>query len=95
MRIEDASGKIYIDQTGHFPVTSTWGNKYILVAYNYDSSTILAEPLKTRIGPALLAAYIKIRSLLEQRGLKPKIHYLDNECPNILKWCMISKDEEY
>jgi len=89
------TGKIYTDQTGCFPVTSTRGNKYILVVYDYDSKTILAEPLETRTGPDLLAAYIKIQSLLEQRGLKPKIHYLDNECPNILNQFMISKDEEY
>jgi len=95
MRIEDATGKIYTDQTGRFIVASTRGNKYILVAYDYDSNTILTEPLKIRTGPDLLAAYIKIQSLLEQRGLKLKIRYLDNECPNILKRFMISKDEEY
>ena len=71
MRIEDVTGKIYTDQTGRFPVTSTRGNKYILVAYDYNSNIIHAEPLKTRTGPDLLAAYIKIQSLLEQRGLKP------------------------
>jgi len=85
MRFEDATGKIYTDQTGRFPVTSTRGNKYILFMYNYDSNTILAKPLKTRTGSDLLAAYIKIQSLLEQRGLKPKIHYLDSEYPIILK----------
>jgi len=60
MRNEDAVGKIYTDQTGRFLVKHTRGNKYILVAYNYDSNTILAEPLKTRTGPDLLAAYTKI-----------------------------------
>ena len=95
MRIEDATGKFYTYQTGRFPVTFTRGNKYILVAYDYDSNTILAKPLKTWTGPDLLAAYINIQKLLEQRGLKPQIHYLNNECSNILKKFMIPKDEEY
>ena len=94
MRIEDATGKIYTDQIDRFPVTSTRGNKYILVAYDSDSNTVNAEPLKIRTGPDLLATYIKVQNLLEQCGLKPKIHYLDNECPNILKQFMHSKDED-
>lgn len=48
MKIEDQIGKIYTDQTGRFPVTSTCGNKYTLVAYDYNSNTINAGPIKTR-----------------------------------------------
>ena len=33
--------------------------------------------------------------MLEQRGLKPRVHFLDNECPNILKAFMHEKDETY
>jgi hypothetical protein len=40
------SGRIYTDQTGCFPVTSSQGNQYILVLYDYDSNAILVEPLK-------------------------------------------------
>ena len=36
----------YIDLTGRFPYKSSRGNEYILIAYNYDGNTILAEPLK-------------------------------------------------
>ena len=46
----DLSGNFFTDQTGRFPVTSSKGNKYILVAYHYDSNTIHDEPLKTRSG---------------------------------------------
>ena len=42
--------KIYTDQMGRFPVTYSKGNKYILVAYHYESDTIHAEPLKKRSG---------------------------------------------
>ena len=38
----DLSGKIYTDQTGRLPVTSSRGFKYIMVAYDHDSNTINA-----------------------------------------------------
>ena len=38
--------KIYIDQIGRFPVTSSRGYKYIMIAYDYDSNNILAETIK-------------------------------------------------
>ena len=81
----DLTGKNYTDQTGRFPVTSRKGNKYILVAYHYDSNTIYAEPLKIRSGLDLTSAYQKIHSLLTNRGLRPHLHILYNECTNVLK----------
>ena len=79
MKIEDATSKIYTDQTGCFPVTSTRGNKYVLVTYNFNSNTMNAEPTKSLTGPDLLKAYKIKKTVLEQRGLKPRIHFLDNE----------------
>ena len=38
--------KIYTDQTGGVPTTSSRGYKYILILYNQDRNSILAEPLK-------------------------------------------------
>ena len=52
----DIYRKKYTDQTGRFPVTSSKGNKYILVAYHYNSNTIHAEPLKIISGLDLTAA---------------------------------------
>ena len=80
----DLSGKIYTDQTGRFPVTSSKVNKYILVAYHFVSNTIHAEPLKTISGLDLTAPYQKFHSLLTNRELRPHLHILDNECPNVL-----------
>ena len=82
------SGKIYTYQTGRFPVTSSKGNKYILVAYHYDSNKIHTEPLKTISGLEITAAYQKIHSLLTNRGLRPHLHILDNEFPNVLNFFM-------
>ena len=46
--IPQEEGKIYTDQTGRFPTTSSRGYKYILVLYDPDISSILAEPLKLK-----------------------------------------------
>ena len=41
------NNKGFFDLTGQFPYTSSRGNSYILVLYDYDSNSILAHPLKT------------------------------------------------
>ena len=40
------NGAFYRDLTSHFPIRSNHGSNYILVLYNYDSNSILVEPLK-------------------------------------------------
>ena len=66
-----------------------------MVAYGHDSNTIHAEPIKNRSAPELLKSYTKIHNLLSERGLAPKIHYLDNECPTVLQKFMTEKDERF
>jgi hypothetical protein len=39
------SGQIYSNQPGQFLVASTSGHQYLMVAYDYDSNAILAEPM--------------------------------------------------
>ena len=85
MKVTELSNKIYTDQTGRFPVTSSRWYKYIMIAYDYDSNNILAEPLKSRTGLNIKTPTKKIRQLLISRGLTPQIHVLDNECSQILK----------
>ena len=87
--------KNYTNQKGRFPITSIKDNKYILVAYHYDSNTIHTEPLKTQTGLELETAYHKLHSLLTNRCLKPSLHILDNECPNLIKTFMIEVNENF
>ena len=54
LQATDLARKIYTDKTGRFPVTSSRGFKYIMLAYDYDSNTIHAEPMKNCSGPELL-----------------------------------------
>ena len=48
LKVAECSSKIYTDQTGRFPITSSCGYKYIMIAYYYNSNNILAEPIKSR-----------------------------------------------
>jgi hypothetical protein len=79
------TGKIYTGQTGRFPGTSSQGNKYVLVLYEYDTDSILMEALHNRTAPEILQAYRKLGKYLHNRGFQPKIHWLDNEASDELK----------
>jgi hypothetical protein len=47
---------VYSDQTGRFPVLSSAGKQYLLIAYNYDSNNILQRPLQSKRAECLTAA---------------------------------------
>ena len=66
-----------------------------MVAYDYDSNTIHAKPTKNRSGQELLKGYTTIHNLLSERGLAPKMHYLDNECPKLLQQFITKKEERF
>jgi hypothetical protein len=83
--IDGATGQIHSDQTGKFIVASSAGHNYILVVYDYDSNAILVEPMRSRTGPCILAAYQAIHTRLVIAGLRPQLQRLDNECSAALK----------
>ena len=87
----EVSGQIHSDQTGKFVVASSSGNNYVLVVYDYDSNAILVEPMRSRTGPCILAAFKVIHARLVAAGLRPQFQRLDNECSAPLKAFM--KDE--
>ena len=58
---------------------------YILVAYNFDSNSIHVKPLKSRHDNDTTKAYKEIYNMLTQQGLKPRLHWLDNEASKALK----------
>jgi hypothetical protein len=87
-KVIEITGQIFSDQTGRFPVTSSRGNKYIMVVYDHDSAAILAEPITDRSERELLRAYSKMHKHLTDRGLKPHLQKLDNECSEALKQYM-------
>jgi hypothetical protein len=87
-KVVTITGQIDSNQTGRFPVTSSKGNKYIMVVYDFDSVAILAEPIKNRTESELLRAYSRMHQYLTDRGLKPQLQKLDNECSTALRQFM-------
>ena len=58
----------------------------MMVAYEQDSNYIIVDPTKSKGGTDLTIAYKVIQKTLKDRGLKPKIHILDNEFYNTLSF---------
>ena len=55
----------------------------------------MAEPIKSRKASELTTVYAKIHKMLTPRGLKPKLHILDNEFSQTIIDFMIGVDEKY
>jgi hypothetical protein len=89
------TGQIYTDQTGRFPVPSSNGNNYLMILYDYDSNSILAEPMRTRTGKSILLAFEKLQTRLTTAGLTPQLHHLDNECSTALKQHLRESDIDF
>ena len=85
LKVTECSRKIYTDQTGRFPITSSRSYKYTMIVYYYDSNNILAEPIKSRTSLHIKDAYQTMRKFLYSRGLTPRTHVLDNKCSKMLK----------
>jgi hypothetical protein len=73
------TAKAYSDQTGRFPYTSSRGNQYLMIVYDYDSNAILQEPLKNRTAGELTRAWSTMHQRLSRGGSSPNIYILDNE----------------
>ena len=82
---EEATHKIWTDQTGRFPKQSSRGNQYIMVLVESDSSAILVEPMKNRTAGEMTRAYQTLVDRLNESGIFPKEHILDNECSDQFK----------
>jgi hypothetical protein len=89
------TGNIGLDQIRRFIVPSTSGNNYLFILHDYDSNSIQAEPIPNRKKESIKAAYKKILCLLQQRGLHPQLHRLNNEASQLLKEFITNKDIQF
>eukprot|EP00957_Ditylum_brightwellii_P152775 11629373-Ditylum_brightwellii.AAC.1 len=80
----------YTDLTGKFPVTSQASNKYVIVAYDYDSNSIIAVPVPNHSGSTLTKAIDYIYTYLTDWGFKPALNVMDNEASAAIKRCIKS-----
>ena len=72
LQIVEFTGKVSTDKTGRFPVTSSCSSKYFMVLYDYNSNTVLAEPLTSCSERELIQATRVLHSYLSNRGLIPQ-----------------------
>ena len=71
--------KIYIDNTGRFPIRACRGNQYIMTAYHCKSNTILVNPFKTKKNKDHISAYNSIIRCLTSQGYKVNLQILNNK----------------
>jgi Reverse transcriptase (RNA-dependent DNA polymerase) len=93
--IFEPTGQIYTDQTGRFVTPSSNGNNYLVILYDYDSNSILAEPTKNKSAESILTAYKALHARLCAAGLRPQLQRLDNECSTLLKQFMTAEGVDY
>jgi hypothetical protein len=75
-----SQGTGYHDLTGQFLHTSSRGNQYLLVVYDYNSNGILHCALKNKNSLGNV-----IHGRLQIQGNAPNMYILDNEASNDLK----------
>jgi len=86
IKIFNASGTIFSDQTGRLPVQSSRGNTSLMILYDIDANYIDAEPLRNHSDPQMIVAYQTIWKRINRgRTGKPKLHILDNEASEAFK----------
>ena len=71
--------------TGTSPHKSILGNLYFMVMYDYDSNSILSEPIKNRQASTIRDALLKMHNIIKSRGINQKVYITDNECASDLK----------
>ncbi len=82
----NAHDTMYTNQTVAFPVTSSRGNKYVMVMCEVDGNYIDAEPMKSRSADTLVQTYLILwNRLTSTKVITPKLHILDNEAPEALQ----------
>ena len=78
-------GVIYTDLPGPFPIESFRQMRYIFVCYAYQPNAILVRPMKSRSATCMVEAYKSVYDYLSDRGFKPKLNVMDNECSKVVK----------
>ena len=89
------TGRTYSNLTSRFPVQSNHGANYILVVYEYNSNAIIVRPLHNRTVPEIKRVFQSVVHYLNARGLRPRLHTLDNEASAILRDYLRSEEAEY
>jgi hypothetical protein len=93
--IHEAKGQIFTDQPGRFLVSSSSGNEYFIVLYDYDSSFIHTEAMPSRAAKSIVTAYATAHALFVKAGLWPQLQRLHNEASALLQQFMSDQDIDF
>jgi hypothetical protein len=94
IKIYNATEMMHSHQNGHFPTTSSKGNKYIMVLVEVNGNYIDAEPMTNKLEGSMIQVYLALWNQLTATGtVKQKTHIMDNEASEeykkMQKNCMI------
>jgi hypothetical protein len=86
LKVFNATKKsMFSNQTGKFPITPAYGNKYIMVTVELDGNYIDCEPPQSRPAKSLTKAYQAIFQCWTATGvICPNWHILNNKAPEEL-----------
>ena len=76
INVFNAHDTVYTDQTGGFPITSSRGNKYIMVMCEVDGNYIDAVPMKNQTAECMVQTYL----ILWNRLTSSKVITLVGSC---------------
>jgi hypothetical protein len=88
-------GTTYSDLTGRYPITSSRGNQYIIICYDYDTNSIQAKVTKTKNAAEIRDATLAMLQTLSNHGHPPNMHIMDNEASTILKQSLLKYKIKY
>jgi hypothetical protein len=66
-----------------------------MILYDYDSNSILTEPMKSQTDNEIIRSYQALHDRLIAAGLKPRLQKLDNEASRHLKQFLNTNDIEF
>ena len=71
--------KLYLDDTGWFPVQACPGNQYIMIAYHTEGNLILQQDFPTKADKHHIPAFNVIITCLTVHGLSVNLNIRDNK----------------
>ena len=74
--LDQVRDTIYTDQTGEFPITSSRGNKYIMIMCYIDGNAVLVEQMKNKTEDEMVETYQKMIDRLKTGGIFPEKAHL-------------------
>ena len=90
--VDATQGTLYTDVTGSLSVQPLEGMQAFFVAYDYDTNTIFALPIKDLKDETIVQAFEQAFTELEDKGYKPKLNVTDNQFTKLIKELSERKD---